>query len=132
MYIIIVGCGRLGSYLANNLSKKEQQVVIADKYAYAFNKLSEHFDGFKVEGNATEMSVLESMKASDADVFIAVTENDNINLMLAQIAQKHFAIKKVIARVNHPKRMSVFSVFGIDTICPTNIAGEKLLNSLDL
>jgi trk system potassium uptake protein TrkA len=126
-YIVIVGCGRVGSYLANQLSREGDSVVVIDRNEAIFNDLSADFSGFRVTGNATHMEVLNEAKLKKADVLIATTHDDNVNLMVAQIARKVFNVSLVLARVFDPKREEVYAQLGIDTICPTSLAAELFL-----
>lgn len=129
-YIIIVGCGRLGSNLANIFSKRGDSVVIIDKNDETFNKLSPDFSGFRVNGDVTQMAVLNNAKLKQADVFIATTHDDNVNLMAAQVAKKIFNVSHVLARVFDPKREQIYTRLGVDTICPTTVATEIFVQSV--
>lgn len=130
-----MGCGRLGSYLANKLSRSGHSVVVIDINESALDKLSIDYSGFRVEGDATEFAVLKQAKTDKADFVIATTREDNSNLMVAQIAKKIFHVPRVIARVFDPKREEIYRDLGIETVCPTSIAGdvfmELLLSSSD-
>jgi trk system potassium uptake protein TrkA len=130
LFAIIVGCGRVGSTLANQLSKKGHQVVVIDRYSSTFKDLSAEFSGFSLEGDATQLSVLRQAKLDKANVFIATTHKDNVNLMVAQIAKKIFSVPTVMARVFDPKRESLYRSLGIKTICPTCLASEMFLKAL--
>jgi len=127
LYIVIVGCGRLGSDLANRLSNVGHSVVVIDRNETTFEDLSPGFSGFRVMGDATQVSILKEAKLKLADVFFATTHEDNVNLMVAQIAQKIFNVPHVLARVFDPKREQVFTKLGVDTICPTSVAAEMFL-----
>ena len=127
LYIVIVGCGRLGSHLAKQLSRIGHSVVAIDVDETMFDGLSPDFSGFRVEGDATRLSVLRTAKLKDADVLFATTHDDNVNLMVAQIARKIFNVPHVLARVFDPKREKVFDQLGIETICPTSVAAEMFL-----
>ncbi len=129
-YIVIVGCGRLGSHLANHLSRSGNSVVVIDKNEPTFNDLSPDFSGFRVHGDATQMAVLKEAKVNQADILIATTHEDNVNLMVAQVAQGIFRVPHVLARVFDPKRMEVYAQLGIDTICPTSVAAEMFLQAV--
>jgi trk system potassium uptake protein TrkA len=124
---LIVGCGRFGSFLANRLSAEGNNVIIIDISPDAFNALSPEFSGFALEGDATEFNILGKAKISQADVLIASTRDDNINLMVGQVASKICRVPNVFARVFNPKRVETFQELGIQTICPPLIAGEILL-----
>ena len=127
LYIVIIGCGRLGSHLANQLSRVGHSVVVIDKDESTFKELSPDFSGFRIEGDATQIGVLKEAKLKRADVFFAATHEDNVNLMAAQIARKVFNVPQVLARVFDPRREQVFGQLGIETICPTSVAAEMFL-----
>jgi trk system potassium uptake protein len=130
LYIVIVGCGRLGSILANQLSRVGHLVVVIDKDEATFNNLSSDFSGFRLEGDATRISVLKEAKIKSASVLFAATHEDNVNLMVAQIARKVFNVPHVLARVFDSRREQVFDKLGIETICPTSVAAEMFLLSV--
>jgi trk system potassium uptake protein TrkA len=129
-YVIIIGCGRLGSMLANQLSSLGSSVVVIDREESAFGNLSTEFSGFLVTGDAAELDVLRRARIDQADCLLAITQYDNVNLMVAQVAQTIFQVPKVIARVYHPEREGVYGQFGIETICPTRLSAEALLSAV--
>lgn len=129
-YIIIVGCGRLGSLLANRLSGQGCSVVIIDRREEAFSKLSIEFSGFRITGDAAEPAVLRQAKIDKADCFLATTNQDNLNLMLAQVAKVVFQVPKVMARIFDPARESVYREFGVETISPTKLSTDAFLSAL--
>lgn len=129
-FVVIVGCGRLGSYLANRLSHDGHSVVIIDINESAFDALSGEYSGFRVEGDATEFAVLKQAKTDKADLVITTTREDNINLMIAQVARKIFRVPRVMARVFEAKREKIYRDFDIETICPTSVAGDLFLELL--
>ena len=127
-YVVIVGCGRLGSILANRLSATGNQIVVVDVREGAFDKLSTEFSGYKVVGNAIEMRVLRDAQVGEADYVFAVTRIDNVNLMVAQIARRVFEVPRVVARVFDPARESIYREFGIETISPVKLTAEVFLD----
>jgi trk system potassium uptake protein TrkA len=129
-YVVIVGCGRLGSILANRLSRQGSNVVVVDRDAAAFENLSTEFSGFQVTGDAAEMAVLRQAKIEEADCLLAVTRHDNVNLMVAQVARTVFGVSKVIARVFDPSREAVYRQFEIETICPTTLSAGAFVEAL--
>ncbi len=129
-YIVVVGCGRLGSHLANCLSRDGNSVVVIDRVETTLNDLSPDFSGFRINGDATHMAVLKQAKLKNADVLIATTHEDNVNLMVAQVAKKIFHVPHVLARVFDPKREEVYAQLGIDTICPTSVAADMFLKAV--
>ncbi|MCE5326149.1 MAG: TrkA family potassium uptake protein [Planctomycetaceae bacterium] len=130
LFIIIIGCGRLGSHLANNLSRAGHAVVVVDSDEEAFGNLSAEFSGFRVQGDATELAVLKQAKADKADVVIATTRDDNVNLMVVQVARKVFSVARVLARVFDPSRKPIYRQLGIESICPTSMAGDLFLETI--
>ncbi len=129
-YVIIVGCGRLGSILANRLSSFGSNVVVIDRDEAAFSNLSVEFSGFRITGDAVESAVLRRAEIQKADCVLATTSHDNVNLMVAQVAQTIFGVPKVLARVFDPSREEVFRQFGIQTICPTRLSADAFLSAL--
>ena len=125
-YTIIVGCGRLGANLANTLSDSGNNVAIIDKDPDAFRKLSTSFGGIVMTGDATDMLVLKNAEFGKATAVISVTNNDNTNIMIAQIAKELFSIQQVIARLYDPERECVYREFGIDTICPAVLSAKEI------
>ena len=127
-YIIIVGCGRLGGSIANLLSKEGKSIVVIDKKESSFTKLSDDFSGFILEANAIELDTLLRAKIDKADVVVAATNDDNTNIMIAQIARLIYKVPKVITRLYEPAREEVYKNLDIDTICPTNLSALEFKN----
>ncbi len=130
LYIAVVGCGRLGSNLAGRLSRAGYSVVVIDVNEDAFSGLSPEYGGFRVEGDATELDVLRQAKLDSADIVIATTLDDNINLMVAQLAKAEFGVRRVLARVFEPSREAIFKRLGVEAICPTSVAADLFLKSV--
>lgn len=126
-YIIIVGCGRLGSKIASNLSNQGHSVVILDRDEKSFDHLTQEFTGFTIVGNATELESLKKAKISKATMVLAFTNKDNINYMVSQVAKEVFNIPHVIARIYDPDNVQLFNQIDVKTIIPMNLA-EIALN----
>ena len=131
LFIIIAGCGRLGSYIANKASGDGHSVVVIDSNQAAFKGLSSEFSGFKMEGDATEFATLKQAKVEKADMVIATTHDDNVNVMVAQVARQLLHVPHVIARVFEPKRERVYRELDIKTISPVVVAGDLFLEFID-
>ena len=125
-YTIIVGCGRLGANLANTLSDGGGNILIIDKNPDAFRKLSPSFGGIVMTGDATEMNVLNDAEMEKATTVISVTNRDNTNIMVAQLAKEMFNTGQVIARLYEPECECVYLEFGIDTICPADLSTKEI------
>jgi trk system potassium uptake protein TrkA len=129
-YIVVVGCGRLGGRLANQLSRDGDSVVAVDTRESAFVKLSSDFSGFRLLGDATQLAVLREARLDRADILVATTREDNVNLMVAQVAREVFGVAQVVARLFDPKREAAYTRLGIATICPTTLASEAFLHAI--
>ena len=125
-YIIIVGCGRLGANLASTLSDEDGSVLIMDTSKDAFRRLSSDFGGLSVVGNGTDLDSLKDANIQKASAVIAVTNDDNTNIMVVQLAREMFHVKRVIARLYDPERESVYQDLGIDTICPAILSAKEV------
>jgi len=119
MYVIIVGCGRVGSELARLLAGEGHDVVVIDKNPVSFQRLGGTFNGLTVAGNGFNVDLLKQAGIEEADAFCAVTNGDNTNLVSAQVAKKIFSVPKVIARVYDPQRAHIYSALGLDIISGT-------------
>lgn len=130
-YIIIIGCGRLGSFLANRLSSEGHSVVVVDINPTSFDTLTaDQFSGFRLEGDATELAVLKRAKIDKADIVIGATHDENINIMTAQIARERFGVLKTLVRIIDPNKESFCLRIGVECVCPTSIAAEKMITLL--
>ena len=129
-YTIIAGCGRLGASLARTLSDNGGDVIIIDKNPNAFQKLSSSFGGIVMTGDATDMLVLNEAEIKKATAVISVTNNDNTNIMVAQLAKELFNIEYVIARLYDSDRECIYQEFGIDTICPAELSTKEIYKLL--
>ena len=125
-YTVVVGCGRLGAGIADTLYDEGEDVVVVDKDKDSFRKLSSSFGGLSVEGNGMDLDILDSVELIRADTLIAVTDNDNVNIMISQLAKEVFNVRKVIARLSDPQRSCVYQDFGIETICPSVLSARQV------
>ena len=121
MKIVIVGCGRVGASIAEAYDKAGHDVLIIDMKTVPFDRLPSTFGGRAVRGDGTDEDVLLKAGAGDADVFLAMTEGDNRNVMAAQLATEAFRIPKVIAKINDPLRAEAYAELGIATLCRTGL-----------
>ncbi|QQE77095.1 TrkA family potassium uptake protein [Alicyclobacillus sp. SO9] len=120
-YIIIAGCSRAGAKIASTLSSRGKDVVIIDKNNLGFRKLSRDYAGFTIEADATDVDVLKGANIGRADVVFAATENDNVNIMISQIASQLFGVPKVITRLFNNDKEVLYRDYTIQTIHPTNL-----------
>lgn len=125
-YIVIVGCGRLGASMANALSDNGGNVLIMDQDKDSFRRLSSSFGGLSVVANGTDLDALQDAHIENASAVIAVTNNDNTNIMVAQIARDLYNVDNVIARLYDPERETVYQEFGIKTLCPAVLSVKEI------
>lgn len=130
MYVIIVGCGRVGSELGKLLSTEGHNVVIIDKNPASFDRLGGTFNGLTLVGNGFDMALLKQAGIEKADAFCAVTNGDNTNLVSAQVAKKIFKVPKVIARVYDPARAHIYAALGLDIISGTILFAAMLRDKI--
>jgi len=132
MNVVIVGCGRVGAVLAETFDKAGHRVIIIDLQTRAFDRLPETFRGDAIRGNGTDEDVLRRAGAEGADLFIAVTEGDNRNVMAAQLALEALGVGQVIAKINDPVRAEAYAAMGIPTLCRTVLMADTILGYLGL
>ncbi|AEE97993.1 potassium channel family protein [Mahella australiensis] len=130
MYIIIAGCGKIGSNLALSLSQENHDVVVIDNDPKKFEQLGSGFNGVVIAGIPIDEDVLRGAGIEQADAVAAVTNDDNMNFMISQIADELFGVPTVITRLYDPERDRVFDKMGLTTICPTMLAVDKLKDML--
>ncbi len=115
MHIVVVGCGRVGSGLAMQLSDEGHSVVVIDKNRDAFRRLI-HFNGRTIHGSGFDRDVLAKAEASQADALAAVTRGDNTNILCARIGRDNYGITNIVARIYDPQRAGIYMKLGIPTV----------------
>ena len=133
MMVLIVGAGRVGAAVARSALADGHDVSILDEDPLSHERLEVGMDtswedagGRFTVGTALEVEALQAAGIEDAEVFIASTDGDNTNLVIAQLAQRRFGVPKVIVRVLDPARSDWYSQQGLNTICPTKSAIAEL------
>jgi trk system potassium uptake protein len=129
---VIVGCGRVGSVLADSFDRAGHQVIVLDLQTTAFHRLPGTFRGAAVRGDGTDEDTLRRAGAESADLFMAMTEGDNRNVMSAQLAIEALDAKQVIAKINDPLRASAYAELGVATLCRTNLMATAVSDFLGL
>lgn len=121
MYIIVIGAGKVGYYLAKTLLGEDHEVLLIERDPAKVELYGERLGSVVVRGDGAEASVLDSAGAGRADVVVAVTGDDEDNLVICQVAKSKFSVGRTIARVNNPKNEHLFKVLGVDvTVSQTN------------
>jgi len=130
MYVIIVGCGRVGSELAKLLSTEGHNVVVIDKEQSSIERLGGAFNGLTLTGNGFDLALLKQAGVEKADAFCAVTNGDNTNLICAQVAKRIFKVPKVFARIYDPQRAHIYTALGLDIISGTILFAAMLRDKI--
>jgi trk system potassium uptake protein TrkA len=128
--LVIVGCGRVGAALAEAFDNGGHDVTILDTSTRAFDRLSGEFKGQAIRGDGTDEDVLRRAGAEGANIFLALTEGDNRNVMAAQIAMEKFNVEKAVAKINDPVRAAAYADLGIATVCRTTMLTDAILGYL--
>ena len=131
MYITIVGCGRLGSMLAENLANNGYDIAIIDRNAKNLETLGSGFNGLRVKGVEFDNDVLIDVGIKQADCLIAATPFDNINITVALVAKKIFSVPRIIAKINDPQKKRVYDSLAIETINPTELSAYILKTRIE-
>jgi trk system potassium uptake protein len=127
---VIVGCGRVGAALAEAFDNAGHDVLVLDTSTRAFDRLPTEFRGQALRGDGTDEDVLRRAGAEGADVFLALTEGDNRNVMAAQVAMEKLEVGKAIAKINDPVRAAAYADLGIATLCRTTMQTDAVLGFL--
>jgi len=131
MKVVIMGCGRVGARLAGLLDIEGHSVAILDTDDYSFRRLSPDFGGTALVGNGVDEESLKKARIEEADVFVALTQGDNRNVMAAQIAKHIFNVPKVVCRIYDPLRRELYNSLGIEAFSPTTIFAQMLKEKLE-
>jgi len=115
VYIIIVGGGKVGFYLASELVAEGHEILVIEQEPAKVARINDELGDVAVQGDGCEAAVLENAGTGRADMFIAVTGDDEDNLVSCQVARKKFDVPRTIARLNNPKNALIFKKLGIDT-----------------
>ena len=125
-YTIIIGCGILGANIANTLSNAGENVLIMDERKESFQLLSSNFGGLSIIGNGLDLDKLQEAHIERATGLIAVTDDDNTNIMIALLAKELFHVKQVVAKLYDMDREIVYKNYDINTICPTVLSANEI------
>ncbi len=130
MHVVVVGCGRVGSGLAEILEDGGHTVAVVDKQAKAFRRLPEGFSGQTIQGVGFDRDRLREAGIEGAGALAAVTSGDNSNIMVARVAREVFGLDRVIARIYDPRRAAIYEKLGIPTIATVQWTTDRVLRRI--
>jgi trk system potassium uptake protein TrkA len=130
VHVVIMGCGRVGSTLAQSLEQRGHSVAVIDVDADAFRRLGSEFHGSTVTGVGFDREVLLQAGIERADAFAAVSSGDNSNIISARVARETFGVDRVVARIYDPKRAEVYERLGIPTVATVRWTADRMLRQL--
>jgi len=130
VHVVIMGCGRLGSTLAQNLDSRGHSVAVIDQNAEAFRRLPTEFGGVTVTGVGFDRDVLRAAGIERADAFAAVSSGDNSNIISARLARETYGVSRVVARIYDARRAQVYERLGIPTVATIRWAADRMVRHL--
>ncbi|MFF5081104.1 potassium channel family protein [Actinoplanes sp. NPDC000266] len=130
MHVVIMGCGRLGSTLAQNLEARGHSVAVIDQNSDAFRRLGADFGGVTVTGIGFDRDVMREAGIERADAFAAVSSGDNSNIISARLARETFGVTRVVARIYDARRAQVYERLGIPTVATIRWAADRMMRHL--
>jgi trk system potassium uptake protein len=126
---LVIGCGRVGSTIALQLQQEGWDVTVVDENEDALSRLGENWPGTFIVGHGMDTDTLRNAGIEDSDAVVVATDGDNTNIVIGQVAQKRFDVRCVVVRVLDPARAKFYADRGLDTICPTSVAIDRLMDA---
>jgi trk system potassium uptake protein TrkA len=126
---LVIGCGRVGSAVALQLQQEGWDVTVVDENEDALSRLGENWPGSFIVGHGMDADLLRGAGIEDADAVVVATDGDNTNIIIGQVAQKRFDVRCVVVRVLDPARARFYAERGLNTVCPTSVAIDSLLDA---
>ncbi len=126
MNIIVIGCGKIGSTLAKDLSDTGHNISVIDRSSDKLEILGNGFNGLKVRGIEYDNEILQEAGIDNADIVLAVTSDENINITISLIAKEIYRVPRIIARIVNPCRQYIYQTLDIQTINPVQLEVDIL------
>jgi len=130
MRVMIIGCGRVGSLLANRLDEGGHHVVVLDRNQHAFLRLSDKFSGERIVGNGLIEEYVRPTLQEKTDILFVLTDKDNINLLISQGVKRNFQVGRVITAVHDSVLAGLYKELGLETVCPTDLSLKLMLDMI--
>ena len=129
MKALVIGCGRVGSTVALTLLDEGWDVTVVDENEDALSRLGESWPGTFIVGHGMDTDLLREAGIEDADAVVVATDGDNTNIIIGQVAQKRFDVRCVVVRVLDPARARFYEERGLNTVCPTSVSIDRLMDA---
>jgi len=130
VHVVVVGCGRVGSALAEAVEAAGHTVAIIDRKETAFRRLPADFSGKRIVGVGFDRDRLSEAGIDAAVAVAAVTNGDNSNIMIARVAKETYCVERVVARIYDPRRAAIYERLGIPTVATVQWATERVLRRI--
>lgn len=130
MHYVILGCGRVGASLAEELASRGHSVAIIDQDPQAFSRLPDTFEGQQITGIGFDRDTLEQAGITGASGFAAVSSGDNSNIIAARVVRETFGVSNVVARIYDPQRAAIYERFGVPTVPTVSWTTDQVLHRL--
>jgi len=130
VHYVILGCGRVGASLAEDLSRRGHSVAIIDQNPSAFTRLPDTFEGQQITGVGFDRDTLEQAGIVGAAGFAAVSSGDNSNIIAARVVRETFGVSNVVARIYDPQRAAIYERFGVPTVPTVSWTADQVLHRL--
>lgn len=131
MNVLIIGCGKVGSALAAALDKKGHDVSVVDRNEERFEALPGDFAGFTTTGVPIDTDVLKRAGIQTCDALFTVTDDDDTNLMAAQLAKQLYGVPNIFSKITDIGKGEVFAEMGLNIICPTKLTVSAACSALE-
>jgi trk system potassium uptake protein len=129
MNALVIGCGRVGSSIALQLTGEGWDVTVVDENEEALSRLGDKWPGTFLVGHGMDTDLLREAGIEEADAVVVATDGDNTNIVIGQVAQNRFDVRCVVVRVLDPARADFYAARGLRTVCPTKTAIDVLLEA---
>jgi trk system potassium uptake protein TrkA len=127
MHAVIVGCGRVGAELADRLEQAGHTIAVIDKNPQALERIHKGCKARFIVGRAFDQDILEEAGIKEADIFVAVTNGDNSNIVSARVAKEYYRVPRVVARIYDPRRATIYERLGISTVATVAWTTDQIM-----
>lgn len=128
MKLIVLGCGRAGSYLADYLAEKGSEVTVVDPSPEVSRGFQKRLPITVIQGSGTDIDVLRRAGIEETEALIAVTDSDDANLMACLVAKRLYRVPMVVAGLRNPRKEETYRQFGVETVCALTVGAHRIID----